>query len=175
MTDLLKEINRKRGKKTGLQFITRTAVLLAIVLVVQSLRLPNYFTGPVVNAVLIISVLFVGSGSGIIIGCITPLVAVLMGIIPPAAVPLVPIIMFANIILVIFFYLFNKLNKYLAWIVAAAAKFAVFYFCINFLLQIFDIKLPAALLVAFQIPQFYTALLGGFIAIVIAKYLKHVI
>lgn len=162
-------------KSRGLRFITRTAILLAIVLAVQSLRLPSYFTGPVVNAVLILAALFSGPLSGITIGCITPIVALLMGIIPPVAAPLVPLIVAANITLVVVFVALDRLNRYLAWLVAAVAKFAVFYLGLNYLLGAFGITLPAPLIVAFQLPQLYTALAGGFLAVIMARYLKNVL
>lgn len=165
-------IRHSAEKNRGLQFITRTAVLLAIVLAVQSLRLPTYFTGPAVNAVLILATLFSGLLSGITIGCITPLVAMVTGIIPPAAAPLVPVIMAANITLTVVFFLLDKFNRYLAWVGAAVAKFGVFYLSLNFLLGAIGIQVPGPLLAAFQIPQLYTALAGGLLAIVIARYLK---
>ncbi|MEL7566380.1 MAG: ECF transporter S component [Dehalobacterium sp.] len=168
-------IRISKEKNKGLQFITRTAVLLAIVLAVQSLRLPSYFTGPVINAVLILATIFTGVLSGITIGCITPIVALLMGIIPPAAAPLVPLIVAANITLVLIFAVLYKISRYIAWLGSAAGKFAVFYLGLNYLLGTFGIKVPAPLLAAFQLPQLYTALAGGFLAIIIARYLKQVI
>jgi len=167
-------IRIRKEKNKGLQFITRTAVLLAIVLAVQSLRLPSYFTGPVVNAVLILATLFTGVLSGITIGCITPIVAVFMGIIPPVAAPLVPLIVTANITLVLIFAVLDKISRYFAWLGSAVAKFAVFYFGLNYLLGAFGINLPAPLLAAFQLPQLYTALAGGLLAVIIARYLKQV-
>jgi hypothetical protein len=165
----------KKQRGTGIQFITRTAVLLAIVLAVQSLRMPTYFTGPVVNAVLIIAVIFSGVISALIIGCITPLAALVAGIIPPAALPLVPVIIAANSTLILVFHFIDKANRYAAWLGAAAAKFGVFYICLNFLLELVGVKLPAPMLAAFQLPQLYTALAGGFLAIIIARYLQGII
>lgn len=178
MTEEPKEIDLLHQKKTrnkGVHFITRTAVLLAIVLAVQALRLPSYFTGPVVNAVLILTTVFSGVISAVIIGCITPAVALMTGIIPPAALPLVPVIIAANITLVIIFYLLDKINRYAAWLGAAGAKFGIFYLCLNYLLELLGIKVPPPLVLAFQLPQLYTALAGGLLAVVIARYLKGVI
>lgn len=165
----------QKSKNRGIQFITRTAVLLAIVLAVQALRLPTYFTGPVVNGILIITTIFSGVASGVIIGCITPLVALMTGIIPSAALPIVPVIVVSNITLVVFFYFLDKANRYLAWLGAALAKFAVFYIFLNYLLELLGLQLPPPLIIAFQLPQLYTALAGGFLAIIIARYLKNVV
>ncbi|MGI6684536.1 MAG: ECF transporter S component [Bacillota bacterium] len=178
MTDYLRKINsynKRKSKRNAVHFITRTAVLLAIVLAVQSLRLPSYITGPVVNAVLILATIFSSVISAVIIGCITPVVALFTGIIPPAALPLVPVIAAANITLAIVFYLIDKFNRYCAWLGAAAAKFGIFYLSLNFLLGLIGVQVPAPMIAAFQIPQLYTALAGGFLAIIIARYLKGVI
>ncbi|HHT63004.1 MAG: ECF transporter S component [Bacillota bacterium] len=170
-----KVLKNGRRKNKGLQFITKTAVLLAIVLAVQSLRLPSYITGPAVNCVLILATVFTGVWSGITIGCITPGVGLFMGIIPPAAAPLVPVIVAANITFVFLFSLLDKLNRYFAWLGAAFGKFGVFYICLNFLLDAIGIKVPAPLVVAFQLPQLYTALAGGLLAVIIARYLRQVL
>lgn len=159
----------------NLKLITRTGVLLAIALTVQLMHLPSYFTGPAINAVLILAAIFVGISGGILIGCITPGVALIMGIIPPIVAPLVPVIMIANAVLVLVFNLLAQTNRYLAFISAALAKFAVFYIAIKYLLQLFSIKIPAPVLVTFQVPQLYTALLGGLAAVIIARYLGQVL
>ncbi len=155
-------------------WLTRSAMLLAIALIIQSMHLISYITGPIINAILILAVIFVGPLSGVLIGCITPFVAFLTGILPAVAVPLIPVIMIANITLVLVFWGFNRWNAYVAWLVAAAAKFAVFYLAVNFVLEIFGIKLPGPLLAAFQLPQLFTALIGGFAAIIVARSLKRI-
>lgn len=152
--------------------ITRLGLLLAIALAIQSLRLPTFFTGPAINAVLIIAVAVPGVLGSIFIGCVTPLAALAMGIVPPIAVPLVPVIMAANAALGITFNLLRKRNDYYALIGAAAAKYFVFYISVNYLLEILSIKIPAPVLAAFQLPQLFTALIGGVLGVSIIKYLE---
>ena len=153
----------------AVQFITRTGVLLAIALAVQFMRLPQPVTGPLVNAILLLAAIYVGVSSGIIIGLFTPLVAFFVGILAPPLAPLIPVIMAANAILVAVFYGVGKYyNKYLAAVVAAVAKFLTFYVSLNYVLVFLGITLPPALVAAFGLPQLITALVGGFVAALIA-------
>ena len=70
-----------------IKFITRTGILLAVALVVQMGGFPQSITGPIINTVLYLSVLLVGSWSGIIIGICTPVIAFMRGILPPPLCP----------------------------------------------------------------------------------------
>ena len=148
--------------------------MLAIALSVQSLHLPTYITGPSINAVLIVATVFTGILGGLLIGCITPLVALTMGIVHPIVIPLVPVIVIANCTLVVTFYLLKNKNHYIALIAASFAKFFVFYIALNYLIKFFDLKIPALMLVAFQLPQLLTALVGGVVGVVVARYLQKV-
>ncbi len=154
--------------------ITQLGLLLAIALAIQSLHLPTLVTGPAVNAVLIVSVVFPGILSSIFIGCLTPLAALVLGIIPPVTAPLVPVIMAANAALGITFYLFRKINDYFALTAAAFAKYFVFYLSVNYLIGILNIKIPAPVLAVFQLPQLFTALIGGILGVGIIKHLGKV-
>lgn len=157
------------------KFITRTAVLLAIALAVQFLRLPppfgQFVTGPVVNAVLILAVAYVGIGGAALIGLITPGFAFLVGILPAPLAPVIPIIMTANLVLCLGFYFGRKLNLFGGAIIAAVLKFLTFFAALNYVLMYLGIKLPPPLLAAFQTPQLITALIGGLIAaVIISRY-----
>ncbi|MBA7583593.1 hypothetical protein ES708_25539 [subsurface metagenome] len=58
-------------------------LLLAVALVVQMGGFPQPITGPLVNTILYLAALLVGSWSGIIIGICTPVMAFMRGILPP--------------------------------------------------------------------------------------------
>jgi len=154
--------------------ITQTGLLLGVALAVQSFHLPTYITGPAINAVLIVAAVFPGILGGVFLGCLTPLAALMMGIVHPIAVPLVPVIMAANTILVTVFYFLRRKNEYVALLAAAFSKYLIFYISVNYLLSLFGIKIPIPLLTAFQLPQLFTALVGGGIGMVIIKYLEKV-
>ena len=83
--------------------ITVTAIMLAICLVSQFFKnLSVYITGPIINAALILTVLYAGMACGIILSIITPVTSFFITGSPVmAAIPaMFPCIMIGNIILV---------------------------------------------------------------------------
>jgi hypothetical protein len=159
-------------KLTHAQLLTRTGLLLAVALIIQMMRLPQYITGPAVNCVLVMAVMTAGLAGSITIGCVTPIAALYMGILSPILTPLILFIAAANAIYSSVFYLASKGNAYVGVLIAAAAKFGAFYIVIRYFLAYLQINLPAPAIAAFQIPQLYTALAGGFIALLIGSRLK---
>ncbi len=167
----------KRRKVNSTSYIARTGILLALAVIFQvgfrSFAQP--LVGPLVNMTLIISVLSVGMVSGLTIGCFTPMIAFFMGIMP--IFPLVPIIMLGNAIFVsIFSFISDRTSDagvYLALVVAAVFKFAFLAFSVRRLLVFFIPKVPAKIIAAFSLPQLYTALAGGIIAIVLHKMIRR--
>ena len=61
--------------KNSLRSLVLTALFIAITVVIQALRMPQ-FTGPLVNCMLLLSALFVGPIAGILVGLITPWVVI---------------------------------------------------------------------------------------------------
>ena len=83
--------------------ITVTAILLAICIGSQFFKnLSVYLTGPIINAALILAVIYAGPACGIILGIITPITSFFITGSPVmAAIPaMFPCIMIGNIILV---------------------------------------------------------------------------
>lgn len=154
--------------------ITQLGLLLGIALSIQGLHLPTFVTGPAINAVLIVAVVFPSLMGSILIGCITPLAALVLGIVHPVTTPLVPVVMVANASLGITFYLLRKRNAYVALTAAALTKYFVFYISVNSLIGLLEIKLPAAIIAAFQLPQLFTALIGGVLGVGIIKHLEKI-
>jgi len=64
-----------------------------------------------------------------------------------------------------------KKNVWLAVVLAAMTKFLVMAGLIRILAAFFIPGLPAPILAAMTFPQFFTALLGGFLAVVIDRRL----
>ncbi|MGI9862833.1 hypothetical protein SDD30_15755 [Moorella naiadis] len=110
----------------------------------------------------------VGMGGGVVIGALTPWVALMRGIMPPLAQPVTPFIMAANATLVIVFGLLASFNPWVGVIAAAVCKYGVFVLALKFILV-----LPPKLAHAFQIPQLLTALAGGVIAVIVHKALPE--
>ena len=167
-------------------WITQTAVMLALLITLQWVTKPlgQLVTGSCVNAVLAVSTLLCGLSSGLTVALLSPLFAYFLGIAPNLIA--VPVIMAGN---ALFAFLLSILagkqiwKRILAWLVAAAGKFAVMYALIawvicgvasDFLLAQGLLKTPMlkALPVTFGVTQLFTALIGGGIALLIVPVLR---
>lgn len=175
--------------KKKIRWITETALMLALLVSLQAITKPlgQIVTGSCVNAILAISVLVGGLGCGLTVALISPVLAFLLGIAP---MPLtVPVIMAGNCVYVLLLYLLadktgkKPLKQLIAWVVAAAAKFAVLYLLVAKLICVVladsliaagAMKPPMvqALPVTFGVTQLITALLGGAVALVIVPVLR---
>ena len=155
------------NSQTNIRFLTRTAILLAIALVIQMGGFPQPVTGPLVNTVLYLSAMIVGWFGGVLIGICTPVIAALRGILPPPLAPLIPFIALGNGILVIIFYFLKSKNNIIAIIMASLAKFLILASAVNFLVQV-----PPKVAQMMSLPQLITALVGGAIALLAAKGLQ---
>lgn len=158
--------------KDKVRYLTRTAMLLALTIVFQSVGrfFPfgpnnNFIVGPLVNACLIISAGLIGIYAGAAVSILSPFGAILTGAVLP--LPLAPFVALGNFALVLLFYTFRK-NKVIGIILGAFAKFAVIYGSLIYIIPYFKLlpaKQVAALTgAAFGWPQLATALMGGIIA-----------
>ena len=172
-----------------IRWITETAVMLALLVALQALTKPmgQLVTGSFVNAVLAVTVLVAGLYSGITVALISPVLAYLLGIAPQILT--VPAIMVGNTVYVMLLYFIagkdskKILRQVIAWIAAAAAKFATLYAIVVWLIcGVLAEKLLAAgtlkppmlkaLPATFSWPQLFTALIGGAVALLIVPVLR---
>lgn len=179
-------MNNIRGK---VLWITRTAVMLAMLIGLQALTKPlgQLVTGSCVNAVLAATALLCGISSGLTIALLSPGFAYLLGIAPQIVT--VPVIMAGNACFVLLLCLLTdhrnawNLRSILAWLCAAAVKFGVLYLLVvkvicgvaaSQLLTAGVLKQPMlqTLPAMFAWPQLVTALIGGGVAIVLVPVLK---
>ncbi|MCK4259595.1 MAG: ECF transporter S component [Halanaerobiales bacterium] len=152
--------------KFEVRYLTRTALLLALTMGIQLMSLPQPVTGPVVNLILYLSVLLVGMSSGLVIGAVTPWIALTVGILPPPLAPMIPFIIAGNMSLVIVFGLLRKFNVYVGIIAASVLKFLILASGVRFFIQV-----PPVVAKAMQIPQLITALVGGILAVILFRVL----
>ncbi len=143
--------------------ITRIALLLALAITVQQLKI-QWLTGPGINAILILAAAYTDTYSASILGLLTPVMAFLFGIMPIAIV--VPFIMISNIIYILFYKLQYSNNIFVAISLASIMKFLVLAFAVKFIISV-----PPGVAYALSTPQLFTAVLGGAIASLIIKYL----
>lgn len=169
------------------QWITRTAIFLSLLIVLQfsTSMLGNVLlTGSVVNFVLIVSVMTCGLTSGLTVAIVSPFLAKLIGIGPLWV--LIPFIALGNIVLVLIWHFIGNrkiwksiVSYIIALIVASPAKFATLYFCIVKLVIPYFLDLPVqqAKIISnmFSVMQLFTALIGGVVAIIILPLLKKAI
>lgn len=175
--------------KKNIRFITETAVMLALLIALQALTKPmgQLVTGSCVNGILAVTVLVAGLYSGITVAVFSPMLAYILGIAPQFLT--VPAIMVGNTVFVVLLhFIAGKDNKkivrqVLAWLVAAAAKFASLYAIVAWLicgvfaenlLKSGVLKAPMlqALPATFSWPQLFTALIGGGVALLIVPVLR---
>lgn len=155
-----------RVNTNNVKWLTRAAILLALALAVQSLRLGQYITGPVINAVLLSGAVLVGPWGAVAIGLLTPLTAYLLGQLNPILAPAIPFIMAGNAVLALVFGYGRRVNVYAAIIAAAVVKYLALAGAVRFVLQ-----LPPKVGVALQVPQLVTALIGGVVALLVLEAL----
>jgi len=166
-------------------WITRTAVLIALTVVLQALTLQfgnQFVTGSIVNLMLIISVMTCGLPTGLTVSLFTPIMPTLLGFGPMW--PIVPFIAAGNMALTTaWHFLGNReiINKYISYGIAlvagAVAKFLVLYFGVVQIAVPYILGLPEGnvMSVLFSYPQLITAAIGGVCAIVLLPTLLKAI
>ena len=176
------------------RWITETAVLLALLVVLQAVTKPlgQLVTGSVVNAVLAIAVLLAGMSSGITVALLSPIFAFLLGI-APNFVTVLPI-MLGNVCFVALLQAIAGKNGKPVWrqpvalLVAASVKFAVLYLLVVQVIcgvasgALLGEKLGSVVVLAppmlkllptmFTWPQLFTALIGGAVALLTVPVLR---
>ncbi|MFZ5518508.1 MAG: ECF transporter S component [Candidatus Zhuqueibacterota bacterium] len=165
-------------------FIARLAILVSLTVGIQLAGLPQPITGPMINALLLLTAALVGVIAGITLGCLTPLLALIRGQLPAILAPMVPFIAVGNALLVLTFFLIYRAKSsgraesdwqmYAGLIAAAVVKFVFLLLSARHLLQlIFDYEIPDTFIVMMSTPQLITALAGGAIAAALLKIIKR--
>ncbi len=172
--------------KKRILWITQTAVMLAMLIALQWATKPlgQVVTGSCVNAVLAVSILLCGMGSGMTVAVLSPVFAFLLGIAPNIVT--VPAIMVGNAVFVValrLLYHKDLWRQVVAWLAAAGVKFGVLYLLVaevicgmaaETLLAQGVLKKPmlTALPATFAWPQLVTALIGGGAALLMVPVLR---
>jgi hypothetical protein len=173
------------NNKSRILWITRTAVFIALLVVLQVSTAPlgNIFiTGSAVNLLLVVSVMTCGLSSGITVCLLSPVLAKLVGIGPLWS--LIPFIILGNLTVSMVWYFITrktKANGIITYIFAIAAaaimKFLILYLGIVKLAVPFLLGLPekqaSVISGMFSLPQLITALIGGVIAAMILPILQR--
>ena len=171
--------NTGSSRRHSINFITRTAILLALTIAVQQFKTLNQFiTGPLVNAFLILAVLAVGLWSGVAIAVLSPIAAVLIN--PAPIMQLVPQMMFViaigNLLLVIMVSLlknkFGKAGPITGMLLGAILKTGFLWLAVSYaVIPIWGAVLKdpqkIALTAMFSYNQLITALIGSALSYIV--------
>ncbi len=169
----MSEIKKQRIQT---QNIVRAAMLLAVVIVIQIAgrsipQVNQFFVGPIVNAVLIITVYTCSTKWGTITAVLTPILAYLVGQLLPPMAPFIPFIMLGNLVYVLIFGLLknNKYGLYVGILLSSFVKYLVLSFSATQLIYWFNIGLPdkiaKKLAQMMGLTQFITGIIGGILAL----------
>jgi hypothetical protein len=160
--------------------LTRAALLLALALLFQSLRLvipvapmlSTFLIGSLINACLLVAAEWVGMRPALIIVFLVPMVAYFQQVLP-LPIFIIPVAL-GNAIFIGLFLMARRLPLWLNLSVAAVSKMIFMYVSFSWLLTLIAIpsKLAAGLLFIMSWPQFATGIIGGILASIIKKRLK---
>ena len=155
--------------------LLKLVALMGAALLISNLGMPQWITGPLVNALLILTVLWLGVSQAIFVGMVTPLGAVLSGILPLPLLVMIPFIAIGNAILVSVFGSVHRVNQWVALVIAAVAKAAFLFLAVTLLVahplnlviagQGQELAVPASIVNMMSWPQVLTALAGGALAL----------
>ncbi|MDD2503768.1 MAG: ECF transporter S component [Clostridia bacterium] len=169
--------------KRSLSKLTRTAILLALTVLFQSLRvimpfmpanISQYVVGSLVNLCLIVTAVTIGIKGGAVIAIVAPVIAFFQGFTLSAI--LVGPIALGNLVLVVIVALLYKKSMVLAFATGAIAKFVTLYIGIVLIVLPFFLPgAPAQLQLAFSWPQLVTASIGGVLAALVLPILDKAV
>lgn len=161
-------------KKETIFILTQFGLLMSVA-VFAPLFHNQAITGPIVNAVLFISVFMTGVRGAVLIALIPSLIALSVGFLSLLLAPIVPFIMMSNIILVLSFAFLKQKNFWLAVILSSIFKFAFLFWVSSMVINLIikkEIAVRAAVMMGWS--QLITALAGGIIAYFLLKAIKKI-
>jgi len=177
-------MSRLEGKSKK---IALSAAFLALTAVVQIIGLPQPVTGPLINAILATAGVVLGILPAILLGCITPVVALFRGQLPGVLAPMIPFIAAGNSIFIFIFTTGIGINKNairnrditimyngITIIAASLAKTITLFLSVTYLVPvIFGAEIPGSVAMMMATPQFITAIIGGITALFLLKFFTN--
>ena len=171
-------------KNVNVNKLVKASLFLALAIVFQVIgktvpQISQFFVGPAVNAILILTATICGGVYGLLIGSLTPMLAWLTGQLAGALGPFIPFIIIGNMLFVLSFVFLNnqgKYGKYFGIIIGAFIKYIFLSVSALKLIPLFKLNIPAKiadkLVIAMGIPQLITALIGGAFALILIEILR---
>jgi hypothetical protein len=163
--------------------ISRWVLSIGAAIAITNLGLPQPITGPLINALLILTVEWGSVSEAICVGMVTPVGAALRGILPLPLLVMIPFISLGNAILVGSYGFFRQRNRWLGLGLGASAK-ALFLYSTSMILTARPLHIemggreqvavmPEAYLTMMSWPQWLTAMAGGLLAFGILEIRKR--
>ena len=171
-------------KHRNVNDLIKSSLFLALAIVFQVVGksfpgISQFFVGPAVNAILILTAIICGGTYGILVGSLTPLLAYLTGQLASALGPFIPFIIIGNILFVLSFIILSnrgKYGQYLGVIIGSFVKYIFLSISASKLIPLFELNIPTKiinkLVITMGIPQLITALIGGCFALIIIGVLR---
>lgn len=151
-------------------------LVLGISMVAPLLRLPQLVTGSIVNATLLVTAAVLGPRAAISVGILPSLFAVMSGQLPPGLVPLVPLILVGNTLLVAVFHAVRPRGWWVGVVAASVVKFCWLLGMTSLLVLTTGLLPGPTAVLALGVmgwPQLVTALSGGVIAFAVLGPARH--
>jgi hypothetical protein len=158
--------------------LTLAVIFSGLIFFVPALVHQQFLVGPIVNALLILSLLNLGKSRAFFLALIPSSVALANGLLPLALAPMVPFIMISNCLYIATFAKFyqseTSLTKNLPAVFLAALVKSLFLFLLAKLVMEGLLIAPLSTRIASMMswPQLWTATVGGVLAILIQKNLE---
>lgn len=166
--------------KVNVQSLTQFVGLAGIAVALPFFIHLQWFTGPIINAIMILVLFLVGIRSAMVVALVPSLMALASGLLPAVLAPVVPFIMISNAIFVLSIdriYDYSKNSSRGYWqgvVVGATLKFVFLYLSVGWITKLLlKQELAAAVANMMSWPQLATAVSGGMIAWIILKWLKR--
>ena len=162
--------------------VAGTLLLLTLAVAIPGLGQPQYITGPLVNALLIITVETMGVAAALWVGVAPSVVAWGSGVLPAPLVVMIQFIVAGNAILAATHGVLRRVNYWLGVVVGAVLKSAWLWLTVNFATArpfsmqidgaVRPVSIPAAMFAMMTWPQLATALAGAALAFGVLKALR---
>ena len=163
----------KIQNKTRIRNITLNGIMLAVIVAMQAVNLPNIITGVIVNCILVFVSIFIGLRSSVILCMLSPFCGIITGHVPLIMYPVLPMIVLGNLLLV---FVLSKLASkplVLRMLIPACIKALIIGIGGLLLIHVFiPDKLVDYLLFSVLGIQFFTAVPGIFLGIKLGERFK---
>lgn len=163
----------KNQNKNRIRNITLNGIMLAVIVALQAVNLPNLLTGVIVNSILVFVSIHIGLKSAFVLCLLSPFCGFITGHVPILMYPVLPMIALGNLLLVIVLSKLAKSSMILRLLIPACIKALVIGVGGMLLINIFiPDKLSDFLLFTVLGIQFFTAVPGIFLGIKLAEKFK---